>query len=147
MHIADEDFELYVRGRLTESASALVASHAESCEECSQRLNETTEFIRRLVDLSQRQALHDGEEKRRELRTSTNDLGSLQVINPLSVDRRGVKIVDVSKAGLKLFSADYYQAGTIVQVHLRDTFILGEVRYCNPVRGGFHVGIRVQSVA
>jgi hypothetical protein len=147
MHIADEDLDLYVRGSMTESASALVLSHAESCEECSRKLNQTAELIRRLVELSQRQGFYDGEEKRREHRTPANDLGTLQAINPLVVDRRKVQILDASKSGLKIFSADYLQVGSVIQVRLKDEFILGEVRYCNPVHGGFHVGIQVQAVA
>lgn len=146
-HIADKDLELYVRGNLTESASALVASHAGSCKACSRKLNETTELIRRLVELSQRQGFYDGEEKRLEPRTPMDESGLLQALNPLDVDRRRVKILDVSKVGLKLHCAVHLHVGTVVQVRLKNDFILGEVRYCNPVTSGFHLGIKVQDVA
>lgn len=146
-HIADKDLELYVRGRLTESASALVVSHTESCAECRRKLDEAAQFIRQLAALSQRQGFYDGTEKRVEPRTPTNEFGSLQAINPLIVDRREVQILDVSKVGLKLHCAIYLQVGTLVQVRLKKDFILREVRYCNPVSGGFHVGIQIQAVA
>jgi hypothetical protein len=46
-----------------------------------------------------------------------------------------------------MYSTKYLQVGLVIQVRLNDTFILGEVRYCKPVSGGFHVGIQIQSVA
>jgi hypothetical protein len=147
MHIADEDLDFYVRGHTTESASALVASHAESCGDCRRKLNETREFIRQLADLSKRQGFYDAEENRREPRIPTNDGGSLKATDPLVLDRQKVTILDVSKSGLKLFTADYFQVGTVVQVHLKETFILGEVRYCNAVSGGFRVRVQIQSVS
>ena len=144
MHVREEDLELYILQRLTEEESAAIESHLTGCEPCGLRLNETVEFVRRLVDLSHKQSAYQGQEKRGEPRIPAHELASMHVLNPLLLERSKVQILDVSRGGLKLCAAELMEVGATVQLRLKGTFVLGEVRYCLPVADLFHIGIEIQ---
>jgi hypothetical protein len=68
---------------------------------------------------------------------------SMQVLNPLSPTRVDVRILDLSRRGLRLSVPEFLQKGTIVQVHTKGSFMLGEVCYCSQVGTEFLVGILI----
>jgi hypothetical protein len=142
MHVREEDLELYILLRLTEEESAAIEQHVAGCDPCGLRLAETIEFLRQLAD-RQKQSAYEGQERRREPRISTNDLASMHVLNPLLSEWSKVQILDVSKGGLKLGTAESMAVGATVQLRLKGTFVLGEVRYCRRAAELFHVGIEI----
>ena len=56
------------------------------------------------------------------------------------------RVLDTSKEGLKLFIPRELMKGALIQIHLRDLFILAEVRYCRSFGTGFHAGVLIQDV-
>ena len=57
-----------------------------------------------------------------------------------------IRILNTSKQGLKLQLPHELMIGAIVQVHVRDLFILAEVRYCIAACKGFHSGVQIHDV-
>jgi hypothetical protein len=141
-HIHDDDLELYLRGRVEMERISPVESHLRECEICRKHLSDC---------LGRRLALHltqgtNGETgpKRSEPRFSTDREGTLQELHPLSLDRHKVKIVNVSKNGLGVISPRAIFPGTIVQLRIKDTIELGNVRYCSVQdHRGFRIGLRL----
>jgi hypothetical protein len=147
MHVSDADLELFVFARLSADQTAAVQAHVADCATCRAKAADVEEFKRQLSELSARQAVYNGEEKRRETRVAPGDLGSMHLLHPLSMDRLGVRIVDVSQHGMKLRVRECLSSGMLVQIRVKDTFVLGDVRYC--VRADdkfFYVGIHIQDV-
>ena len=141
-HIHEDDLELYLRGRLERERIALVESHLRECEPCRRHLADC---------LGQRPALHltqdaktEATQKRSEPRFSTDGEGTLQELHPLSLNRHKIKIVNVSKNGLGILSPKAILPGTIVQLRIKDTVELGNVRYCAAAGDdGFRIGLRL----
>jgi len=84
------------------------------------------------------------DERRRELRKPTNDAASAQVISPLTLEHLDVQVLDISRNGLKIRAPKFLNSGVILQMRLRDTLILGEVRYCVQTDDGFWAGLHIQ---
>ncbi len=147
MHVLDTELELYVRGQLSPSQISTVEAHLHQCESCGGRLVQTVKFVEQLAALShaQQQVPREGE-RRSSPRIPSNESTSLHVFNPLSAARLGVRILDVSKHGLKLHVPEFLAPGTVVQIHLATSVALGEVRYCLPAGAGFYVGVRLEDV-
>ena len=147
MHVSDADLELFVFARLSADQTATVQAHVADCATCRAKAADVEDFKRQLSELSARQAAYNGEERRRELRVAPGDLGSMHLLHPLSVERLRVQIVDVSQHGMKLRVRESLSSGTLVQIRVKDTFVLGEVRYC--VRADdkcFYAGIHIEDV-
>jgi hypothetical protein len=88
---------------------------------------------------------HEHSEKRRERRFPVNEAASIQSFNPLR-QKTPLHLLDVSRRGLGVSTAQPLHCGSEIQVHMRDAFVLGEVRYCVPVGDAFHSGIFIESV-
>jgi hypothetical protein len=54
------------------------------------------------------------------------------------------QVVDVSKDGMRLHVSHPLKPGTVIQVQVKDTTALCEVRYCKEVDGATCVGVKVQ---
>ena len=87
-----------------------------------------------------------GAERRRERRFVTNDPAIIHSLNSLSPDFTAVKVLDVSRQGLKLRIGRQFLTGSEIQVKFKDLFVLGEIRYCVQVGSLFLVGILVEDV-
>ena len=147
MHISDEEVELFVFERLSADRTAAVQSHVADCPTCSAKAADVEEFKRQLSELSARQAAYDGEEKRREPRVSPSVLATMHVLHPLLLGHSDVQIVDVSEHGMKFRADQFLSSGTLVQIRVQDSFVLGEVRYCVPADDTFfYVGIHIEDV-
>ena len=70
----------------------------------------------------------------------------MHVLHPLSTARIDVRVLDVSKDGLRLRVPEFLQPGSVIQVRLESSIALGEVRYCRAAHGGFDAGIQLQDV-
>ena len=87
-----------------------------------------------------------GRERRREHRIPSNDPGSLQVLKPFSPEMHSIRIVEVSRGGLKLRVPNSLKPGTIVQIHSKTTIAIGEVRHCTAVDNEFYAGVKLAEV-
>ena len=147
MHVTDEDVELFVFDRLSADRTAAIQSHVADCPTCRVKVADVEEFKRRLSELSARQAAYDEREKRPEPHVSPGDLGTMLLLLPPFAERSDVQIVDVSQDGVELRARQSVSSGTLVQIRLKNSFVLGEVRYCVRVDDDFfYVGIHVQTV-
>jgi predicted anti-sigma-YlaC factor YlaD len=142
VHVHEDDIELYLGGRLEPARAPIAESHLLECESCRQLLSEC---------LGQRLALHAiktaksaAAQKRSEPRFDTAGEGTIQELRPLSFDRQKIKIVNMSKNGLGILVTKAILPGTIVQLRIKDTVELGNVKYCSALEdGGFQIGLRL----
>jgi anti-sigma factor RsiW len=147
MHVQDSELEQYVRGQLSPSQISTVEAHLSQCESCGGRLAQAVKFVEQLAALSRaQQQLSEAGERRSSPRIPSNDPARLHLFNPFSTARSDVRVLDVSKHGLKLHVPEFLAPGSMVQIHLATSIALGEVRYCLPAAAGFHVGVRLEDV-
>jgi hypothetical protein len=143
MHVREEDIELYILGRLARPHLPVIEAHLVGCASCQQKAADAAKVLARLAGLSTGAAGFDGRDKRKDRRISTDDSALLRVLSPLSFDKLEVRILDVSRGGLKVQVPISLSIGTIVQIPLRKTVAFGEVRYCIPAGNEFHAGVQV----
>ncbi len=143
-HVSADRLQWYVYGRLTPGETKDLESHLAECKECVRSLTDTIEFFRNFSKLTPQDA--SSGERRREPRFSTESCARIQVLSPFSPIVSTVRIVDVSKDGMKLETNERLAVGLVIRVRLNNTFILGEVRYCNQSGEGFYVGVQIQDV-
>jgi hypothetical protein len=86
-------------------------------------------------------------ELRREPRFQSAGIGDLTIVNSSTFPKLSVTIVDVSRSGLQIELDEPLQPGGSVEVRLRDTIVMGEVRHCRPFSAGrYRVGMATSSV-
>jgi len=142
-HIHDDDVEMYVSGKLESEHISTVESHLLECKACRESFYQCfglqLEF--RYTEITE---ASDQKHKRSEARFVTGDNALLQELNPLSLDRHKIRILDVSKHGIGVLIQRAIFPGTIVQIRIKDTIQVGEVRYCLPAgTEGYRVGLRL----
>ncbi len=142
IHIHEDDLELYLRGHVESERLSVIEHHLLECKICQAHLSDCAGQQLRLQSI---QGAHsEPAQKRSEERFSTNGEATVQELHPLSLDRHRVKVVDVSKNGLGIVSPKGMLPGTIVQLRIKDTVELGNVRYCSALVGGsFRIGVRL----
>jgi PilZ domain/Putative zinc-finger len=84
-------------------------------------------------------------ERRREARYPTEDPAEIEILPGPSEPAYGT-VLDVSRSGLRIALRDRIGRGEQVMVKLHHNVIFGEVRYCRPVPGGFHLGLKIQDL-
>ena len=129
MHMQADHLELYALGELSEDLSTAVESHLKTCVDCGIQFEESRLSIGQWVALADEPG-YFGPENRKSPRVATDDPAVLTILKPERSPRIKIRIVDASKEGLKLMVPRELMTGAIVQVHVRDLFILAEVRYC-----------------
>ena len=142
VHANDDDLELYVRGRLEPERISGVEAHLLECQTCRERLSHCIGIQLTLHPIGKPKT----EEKyeRSEPRFITGDDAIFQELSPLSLDRQAVKIVDISKNGIGILAPKSVMPGTIVQVRIKSSVELGEVRYCSAWKDdGYRIGLRL----
>jgi hypothetical protein len=104
-------------------------SHLLECRACREKLSQciASQLILQNLGWSKSESTCE----RSEPRFSTGASAILQELSPWSVDRRKVEIVDISKNGIGILSPTSVFPGTIVQVRIRATVELAEVRHCS----------------
>lgn len=142
IHIHEDDLELYARGRLELEGNAAAESHLVECESCRKLLSER---LGQRLALPPRKAPESNSATRRcEPRFSAEGDATVQELHPLSLDRHKVKVVNVSMNGLGILGPKAILPGTIVQLRIKDTVELGNVRYCSALEDGtFRIGLRL----
>jgi hypothetical protein len=134
MHVRDENLARYVLGRLSPTRSSAIETHVQKCRRCSDRLKRAVEGITPV------------EERRRDVRSLTDVRAFKGAFPAGSSPASDIRVLDVSKGGLKLRSPERLEPGEIVQIHLKHTIALGEVRYCRRATDGFDVGVQFHNV-
>jgi hypothetical protein len=142
MHVRDQDLEMYLLDRLQNGETPKLESHLAECDDCAMRLSSVA-FFDQLVELSRKQAVLGGAEKRREPRVATQDSGVLQTITPFSADRLNITVLDISKNGMRVAAPIFMYPGTTVKVRLKSMMAFGDVRYCRRFGYSFHAGIQL----
>ena len=79
-----------------------------------------------------------------EPRIETEGDAIIQRINPFSADRLNVRILDVSKEGMRLGSPYFLEPGTALIIRIQNTVAFGEVRHCRMIGGSYHAGVELQ---
>jgi hypothetical protein len=145
VHLQADHLALYALGELPEDLSALVESHLKTCVACGIQFEESRVTIGQWVALANEPG-YVGPENRKSPRVATDDAAVLTVMKPERSARIEIKVVNTSKEGLRLLVPRELMTGTIVQVHVRELFMLAEVRYCIPAGASFYAGVRIQDV-
>ena len=83
-------------------------------------------------------------ERRAFPRFETNDTATLTYLDPAFPEVASVRVLDVSKGGLKLWTNQSLDPGAQVQIHRGDEIAAADVRYCVPAKQGFHAGVKFQ---
>ena len=84
-------------------------------------------------------------ERRHEIRRTAKDPARMRILRPFSPLPFDVQVLDVSKTGLKVQAGHSLVPGTLVQINLKDTVAVAEVRYCLPAGNRYHVGLEFVS--
>jgi hypothetical protein len=146
MHISDEDLELFLIARLPAHQLSVVESHLSNCSSCTSRLSELAGLTFRIRMLSRRFGKYEGAERRGEHRIPADEPGQMQTFSPFSPTKVPIRIIDLSRNGLKVRTPQPVDPGSIVQVRIREAVVLGEVRYCVAAGAEFDAGIHIQDV-
>jgi hypothetical protein len=140
-----DHLELYALGELPEELSAEVESHLKTCVDCGIQFEESRHAIGQWVALAD-EAEYSGPENRKCPRVETDDPAVITILKPERTTRVKIRILNASKHGLKLEVPTQLMIGAFVQVHVRELFILAEVRYCLAVGSSFHSGVQIHDV-
>jgi hypothetical protein len=84
-------------------------------------------------------------ERRCEPRLPAAEEIHIRVLNPLLPDALAARLLDRSTDGLSIRMDRSLPPGTLVQVRLKDSVALGDVRYCVRAEGAFRIGIHIES--
>ena len=141
VHVSEEQLQSYISGALSEEDSHQINSHAGECGSCRARLEKSRTGIQSTAAMA---ADPEHDERRRERRMATNDYASVQVISSQTLEHMDVRVLDISRNGLKIRAPKFLKIGVVLQMRLRDTLILGEVRYCVQTDDGFWAGLHIQ---
>jgi hypothetical protein len=141
LHPHDQDLGLYLLERLPKESLSAIEAHLAKCGVCDQRLaHEISSFS--ASGVAQLGTALTGE-MRKEPRYKTDEVVSLQTLNPFSPDRHSGRLADVSRSGMKLQIPVRVECGTLIKIGLKNMIAFGEVRYCVPVGDVFHFGVQV----
>lgn len=86
------------------------------------------------------------EERRKETRSKMSEDAIAWDLNHMTAGCRNAKIVDVSRNGLCLESAESLAQGAYIAIDFRGMIVCGTVKHTRPTPGGFVAGIRIGEV-
>jgi hypothetical protein len=142
MHPETEEFGLYLKGQLAREPLLALESHLAACESCVRAMVEQDRYLWCLAEVSGSELTFDGE-KRRYPRVATDEAASVQVLAPFQIETWDVRIVDVSKGGVRILTPRPLQPESLIRVKMRFSVSCGDVRHCSAAPGGFHAGVRL----
>lgn len=89
----------------------------------------------------------EGRERRHEIRIPTDESARISIPGPERIEKVDIRIVDVSRGGLRVLVNRCLRQGSMVMVHLRNADVMAEVRYCRPADApDHHIGLQVRFV-
>ena len=143
MHVTEEDLESYLHRQLLPNQISIVNEHLAECEGCRDRLQGTEAFLSQFVDLSKAQSRRENDHRERGQRYVVDEVASMTQLHPLVPGRSDIRVIDVSRDGLKLLVPAALEVGTVVQIRMRPIIVTGEVRHCTVVGESFRLGVRI----
>jgi hypothetical protein len=84
-------------------------------------------------------------ERRSEPRVPADAPAVVTILLPGSHPHVEGRILDTSKNGVRIELAVPVDPGTLIQIRLKETIAMAEVRYCVPAGSGFRIGARIVS--
>ena len=142
MHPEPDEFALYLKGQLSRDVIPALEHHLASCEACVQALREQDRYLWCLAEISTNEFSLEGE-KRRYPRLGTDEPAVIQSLEPFATDAWDVRIVDVSRGGVRIQSPRPLAVDSLIRVKMKFSVACGDVRHCSPVENGFQVGVRL----
>jgi anti-sigma factor RsiW len=143
--VHEDDLELYLLSRLSEREAAELEAHVRDCGQCEARLNDAVQFVRQLAEVRRVGDSSELRGTRKENRIPTNDPANARLYDPLLSEPVEVQVLNASKGGLLLRTSRSFHMRALIQLRLRSTIVVGEVRHCSAAGDSFHVGIQIQS--
>ena len=67
----------------------------------------------------------------------------MQILNPFSASKWDVRVVDVSRGGLRTHTPNPLTPDSLIKIQMQFSVSCGDVRYCIPAENGFYVGVRL----
>jgi hypothetical protein len=95
--------------------------------------------------LSDSQVLHS--ERRQDSRFTAGDAALLRRVGPLGEGGDPITIVDVSRNGLKIGTRRFIEAGTVIEIELKEVLVVGEVQHSEQFGDSFRAGVLVREVS
>jgi len=86
-----------------------------------------------------------GAERRQDPRFAIDEPARMKVLQPIGPSSV-IRILDISRSGLKISVAEFLAPGTVIQIHLKASVAFAEVRFCTAQGEGFHAGVQFQDV-
>ncbi len=122
-----------------------VAAHVAECSACKGKLRGIKAS---LVGPTLWERGRPEGERRKEYRLTVDEPASMRQLSPLLAVRWEVRILDVSKNGMRIEVPERLDPGTVVQIRLlkSSTIITAEVRHCQSMGDGYQVGVEIQDV-
>lgn len=145
MHMQAEHLELYALGELGADLSSEMESHLKSCVACGLKFEESRASIGEWVALADAPP-YRGPDKRVHVRMDADAPAVFTVLKSEPSPRVKARVMDVSPRGLRILIPHEVLRGELVQLYVRDLFILAEVRNCRKAVKGFHAGVLIQDV-
>jgi len=136
---------MYASERLSPEQVSTVEPHLAVCSECAGKLPELVGFALQLQTIRGSPPVAD-EERRREHRFRTDEPARMRLLSPFRTDTFEVRVVNLSRSGLRVSVPCWLQSEIVVQVFCKDALILGEVRNCVPSGAKYQAGIQIQAV-
>lgn len=88
----------------------------------------------------------DQADRRREPRVPTDEAASMRVVDSWSSLRVNVRVLEVSRNGLKLSVPRFLNQGTVIQIHREGSMALAEVRHCASAGSACRAGVLLRDV-
>jgi hypothetical protein len=135
--------EQFVLGRLTETGGAAIGVDVTECGRDSVGI---AKLIGHIAEFNDVRWPYECTEQRRHARIDTDERATMRLISPMVLEFSEIRIVNVSLGGLMLRTERRLTPGTIIQIRVKGTFILAEVRHASLKDDGYYVGVRVQDL-
>jgi hypothetical protein len=87
--------------------------------------------------------LHAGRERRADVRFPADDPARIRPIQQADADAHDVRVLDVSRGGMRLRVSLPLYSGELVQVFTKTLILLTEVRYCLPAGENYQIGVSI----
>jgi len=146
MHLQDDVLELYLQEELESDFVSKVESHLRACESCSARLVEAVSFLDEMAAFDNQPSTSDRHDRRRLVRIATDDPATIQQVRPFSADRLEVRVLNISREGLRILSSVSLPPGTLIKIRIRRAIAFGVVRYCIIKKDEFRLGVFLQDL-
>ncbi len=142
MHAESEEIALYLKGQLSRDALPALEHHLASCESCVQTLREQDRYLWCLAEISTNEFSPEGEQ-RQYPRLATDEPAVIQSLAPFATEAWDVRIVDVSKGGVRIQTPRPLAPDSLIRVSMKFSIACGDVRHCTPTPTGYQAGIRL----